>query len=660
MNNDRQHRLEPATINWDPEGQPLANAYQDVYFSRSNGLAETRYVFLEHNHLPTRWHTLPEGARFCIAETGFGTGLNFLATWQAWTENAPAKARLHFISVEKHPLSAKDLGRALALWPELEPQARALLAQYPPPCQGFHQLAFDAGRIQLTLLYGEAAECFAQLDGRVDAWFLDGFAPAKNPAMWSAPLFEQIARLSSDNATFSTFTAAGAVRRGLQAAGFTVEKVPGFGHKREMLRGRRTDAAAAVAHWAQRPAVTPSRHALVIGAGIAGASAAYALARRGLSVTVLDAGNGPASGASGNPQGILYTKLPATPTQESRIHLSGYLFSLRLLKTALGASSPDWSSCGLLQLAGDTAAAQRHEQLIARGHYPDELVRQVSRAQAETLAGVALAQPGLYFPDGGWVHPPALCRALLAHENIQCRYGISVDRLIKQEHGGWALYDAAGEVIEQAPLVVVATAAEARRLAPLDTLPLKPIRGQVSHFNAPPGPALKTVLCGKGYIAPPRGQRYCFGATFDLHSQETAVRAEDHRHNLDRVQELCPDLGAHLAATADDQRRGRVGFRCSSPDYLPLAGAVVDHDAFIDQYAALRRDAKATVEGSPPHLPGLFVSLGHGSKGLTTAPLCGELVAALACGDPLPLEQRLAQALNPARFLFKNLSRRTI
>ena len=250
-----------AQLDW-ISGQPHSTEYDDIYFSVDNGLEETRHVFLAGNRLHERWQQLADngttGAIFTIAETGFGTGLNFLCAWQAWNthfahrnlhvgqganpnaiQNADcATPRLHFISTELHPLTQADLAAALALWPELAPYSSQLVAQYQYIAAGWHGLEFDAGRVTLTLLVGEVASTLPQLRAKVDAWFLDGFSPAKNPAMWQASLYAQMARLSVPDTTFSTFTSAGMVRRGLQEAGFQVTKVHGFGRKREMLSGK--------------------------------------------------------------------------------------------------------------------------------------------------------------------------------------------------------------------------------------------------------------------------------------------------------------------------------------------------------------------------------------------------------------------------------------
>ena len=224
-----------ANIEW-RDGQPYASEFQDVYFSTDNGLLETDYVFLQGNHLAERWLD-SDMQTFNIAETGFGTGLNFLCAANTWLATSPQHATLHFISTEKYPLSLQDLSTALSLWPQLKAVSEPLLAQYESIISGSHTISLYDNRVQLSLLIGDATACFSEVTSQVDAWFLDGFAPAKNPDMWQIELFQQMARLSNKSTTFATFTSAGDVRRGLMNAGFNVSKRTGFGKKREMLVG---------------------------------------------------------------------------------------------------------------------------------------------------------------------------------------------------------------------------------------------------------------------------------------------------------------------------------------------------------------------------------------------------------------------------------------
>ena len=654
-----------ASLDWSSE-IPLSTKFDDIYFSQENGLAETEFVFLKSNGLAEKFTSLRNSC-FTIAETGFGTGLNFLAAIQLWMKTAPEDCLLHYISVEKYPISHDDLIKALAFWPELKELADQLIAQYPQSSPGYHQLSFDEGRVTLTLMLGDAVDCYSQLDAEVDAWFLDGFAPAKNPEMWSPELFQQIGRLSKSGTTFSTFTAAGIVKRGLRAVGFDIKKVPGFGRKREMLTGTYTATPEDFPELPRSPVWfrLPEKHtdkktALVIGAGIAGCSTAYSLAQRGWKVTLIDRNSKIADEGSGNRQGALYAKLPVEPIPASRIHLSGFLFSSRFLKQHHTDNEDIWSPCGLLQIAGSDKEQSKHRKLVESGHYPESLVRFAEQAEASEIAGTEVTNSGLFFPDAGWVTPPLLCNWLVQHSNITVVTNTEVKTLSSPPEQWQAVSD--DDRTFTASIAVVCSAADSIRLEQLSHLPVQKIRGQVSHSESlADGNNLKTVLCSEGYISPARQNHFCFGATFDLKDEGTDIRDSGHRHNLTKIEEMAPELAQGLISYhADKGLGGRVGFRCASPDKLPMIGPAPVYSHFCESYAGLRHDAKAVINTPASHYKGLFINLAHGSKGLITGPISGEIIASMLENEPLPLERELIEKLNPARFIIKNLKRRTI
>lgn len=647
-----------AQLDWDEHGQPLSRSYGDVYFSRANGLEETRHVFLAHNRIIERCQALPAGGRLIIGETGFGTGLNFLCAWQAFAEHAPQDARLHFVSVEKFPLTQADLQRALALWPELAPYAAQLLAQYRAIHPGFQRLLLDGGRVVLTLMVGDVLECLPQLDARVDAWFLDGFAPSKNPEMWTDALFTELARLSAPGATLATFTSAGFVRRGLIAAGFAVVRVKGFGHKREMLAGPfQAQQMQRAVPWFARPALpTGERQAVVIGAGLAGCATAASLAARGWRVTLLERHDDVAREASGNPQGVLYLKLSAHGTALSRLIVAGFGHTRRLLERL--QRGIDWDACGVLQLAFDAKETERQSKLAAA--FPNDLLHALTKDEAEQHAGITLPAGGLFYPDAGWVHPPALCQQLVQHPLIELRPYQEALSLSRQDDR-WRV---AGEnaTLAEAPVLVLACAAEISRLLAAANLPLKRIRGQISRLPASAASsALRTVVCAEGYVAPPRAGEHTLGASFDFHSADLTPSVAEHVGNLELLREISLDLAERLDAQTLDPAtlQGRAAFRCTSPDYLPLVGPLAEQQAFNEAYAVLARDARQIPETPCPWLPGLYINSGHGSRGLITAPLSGELIAAWLENEPLPVPRDVADASHPNRFMLRTLIRRS-
>ncbi len=650
-----------AQIDWDEQGLPRSRVFDDVYFSDLSGLDETRYVFLEQNALGERFAALPAGGRLVIGETGFGTGLNFLCAWQLFEQHAAAGARLHFVSVEKYPLSLADLQRALALWPELKPLADQLLAQYRAIHQGFQRLVLDNGRVTLTLLIGDALALLPQLDAQIDAWFLDGFAPAKNPDMWTAELFAELARLAAPGSTISTFTSTGWVRRLLNAAGFKMKRTPGIGHKWEILRGvflgwpEEAAKPAMAKPWFARPAsLTSERRALVIGAGLAGCATAASLAARGWQVSLLERHAALAQEASGNPQGVLYLKLSAHGTALSQLIVSGFGHTRRLLEHL--HRGLDWDDCGVLQLAFNAKEAERQAQLAAA--FPEDLLHTLDQTQAEIRAGIALQSGGLFYPEGGWVHPPALCQWQAAHPNIQILPHHDVLEL-RRVQGHWQALD--GEtLLAEAPVVVLAGAAEIKRFSYSSELPLKRIRGQITRLpQTSESQALSTVVCAEGYVAPARLGEHTLGASFDFNSDDLTPTAAEHAGNLQMLEEISVDLVARLGANGlqPEALEGRVAFRCTSPDYLPIVGPLADGQAFVDAYSALSKDARQTPDIPCPWLDGFYVNSGHGSRGLITAPLSGELLAAWLDNEPLPVPRAVAEACHPNRFALRRLIR---
>lgn len=669
--------IDHAQLQWDEDGQPVSSAFGDVYFSRANGLEETRHVFLQHNQLNERWQKLNAGEHFTIAETGFGSGLNFLAAWQLWLTAAPTSAQLHFVSVEKFPLTKMDLQRALALWPELSEFTAQLIDAYPVFVgTGFHRLSFMDGRIKLTLIIDDAAAGFAQLlatphpafathCAKVDAWFLDGFAPSKNPQMWSDELFTALRQLSHTGTTAATFSAAAIVKQGLKFAGFTIQKVPGFGRKREMVKAcmeqepnldyqdslqSRSYSPYPVPWTIDAAAAIPAeQHALIIGGGLAGCTSARALAERGWKITLVERHAELAQEASGNPQGVLYAKL--SPKTEAQAE-----FNLHALQFAQQFYRSRWSDigaqCGVLQLAHCESEQQLHAQLRAKFSAADELVQFVDAAQATAIAGVPLSQSALYFPKAGWINPRKLCENLINHPRINLLTDCAA-LTVEQIGDHWQINH---NPELRAPVVIIANAADAKSFAITQHLPIKSIRGQITYLpKTAASSKLKTLICSEGYIGPAANALHCTGATFNLKDETRALRLEDHRTNLENLRTPLPELLAEWKDLAVENLHGRVAFRCTLPDYLPLVGAVADVQTMLEDFAPLRKNARAAIYKTGVYHKGLFINIGHGSRGLAYTPVCAELLAAHINQEVLPLPRELANALNPARFLIRDL-----
>jgi tRNA 5-methylaminomethyl-2-thiouridine biosynthesis bifunctional protein len=601
--------LVPARLAFAPDGTPYSEAYGDVYHSAAGGPAQARHVFLAGNGLPERWR----GRRaFTVLETGFGFGLNFLATWSAWREDPERSERLHFVSLEKHPFSAADLARLHARHPEFAVPAGELRASWPPLVPGVHRLELDRGRVVLTLAFADAAQALRELRLAADAVYLDGFAPAKNPQMWSAAAMKAIARLCAPGASAATWSAAAPVREALAAAGFALEKRPGYATKRDMLAARHAPRGKA----RRLPAPWSERRALVIGAGIAGAAASERLAARGWEVTLIERRREPALETSGNHAGVFHPVATPDDSVLARLTRAGSLYALRRWAALEGAA---WDPCGALQLARDDDEDEAQQRALAALGAGADYARRVTRAEASELAGVALAAGGLWFAPGGWVRPPSLARAQLAHSAAEACLGIEVAALERGD-GGWTARDADGRAIASAPLAVLANAADALRLAPECGVALRRVRGQVSHlpealFRAPRLPLLRG-----GFVLPAVDGIAVAGASYDFDDDDPAPRADGHAGNLERLERIIPGAGRGLDPARLD---GRVGFRAVTRDRLPVAGELA---------------------------PGLYGAFGYGSRGLVWAALAAELIASLIEREPLPLEGALADALAPERF----------
>lgn len=669
--------IDHAQLQWDEDGQPVSSVFGDVYFSRANGLEETRHVFLQHNQLRERWQQLSAGEHFTIAETGFGSGLNFLAAWQLWLAVAPASAQLHFVSVEKFPLSKADLQRALALWPELDELATQLINTYPVFVgRGFHRLGFMDNRIQLTLIIDDAAAGFKQLlatshptfshhCAKIDAWFLDGFAPSKNPQMWSDELFTTLRQLSHERTTAATFSAAGIVKQGLKLAGFTIQKVPGFGRKREMVKACMEQEPALISEdtlhyrsYSPHPVpwtinssakIPTEKHAIIIGGGLAGCTSARALAERGWKITLVERHAELTQEASGNPQGVLYAKL--SPKNEAQAE-----FNLHALQFAQQFYRSRWSkigeACGVLQLAYSEAEQQLHEQLREKFCHADALVQFLSAEQASQIAGVKLHHTALYFPQAGWINPRLLCEILTAHPAIRIITNCDVLSL-KKCGNNWQINH---NPDLYAPVVIIANAQDAKKIPLTEHLPIKSIRGQITYLpSSSLSRELKTLICSEGYIGPAVNGLHYTGATFNLKDASREMRAEDHRTNLHNLYVPLPELANEWDQLEIENLQGRVAFRCTLPDYLPLVGAVPDEQAMLEDFAPLRKNARAAIQKTGTYHQGLFINIGHGSRGLAYTPLCAELLAAHINQEIQSLPRELANALNPARFLIRDL-----
>jgi tRNA 5-methylaminomethyl-2-thiouridine biosynthesis bifunctional protein len=570
--------LEPARLQF-KDGTPYSEAYGDVYHSESGGPAQARFVFMNGNEVERRWDGRE---RFVIFETGFGFGLNFLATWQAW-RGQPGK--LHYVAVEKHPYSLLDLRTLHERYPEFQREAAELHSHWPPLVSGGHRAQLS-GNVVLTLFFADI-KIARDLRLRADAFYLDGFAPGKNPDMWSPALMRSLSRLAAPGATAATWSVAAPVRHALEATGWQVEKRQGFGEKREMLVARHAKPV-------EEP-VRPPRRATVIGAGLAGAAICERLCARGWEVTLHEKHAEPAMEASGNHAGAFHPVATPDDSVFARLTRAGFLYSLSNWKKY---DQLRWDACGALQLSRD--AKEEGSQRKAALGQPAEYLQYVDREAASRHAGVELAAGGLWFPQGGWIQPRSLVQAQLrASRNLTIKYGSEV------------------KSVDPESIAILANSSDATRLHPVPHLRLRRVRGQLTYIPEDRIDAPHVVVLRGGMVLPPVDSLCVVGASFDIDDEDPLPREESHAGNLERLQRILP------AEKISFPLEGRVAFRSVAPDRLPLAGKIGEN---------------------------LYGAFAYGSRGLVWAALAAEIIASELEGEPLPVEGKLADALSPARF----------
>ncbi|KTD50930.1 bifunctional tRNA (5-methylaminomethyl-2-thiouridine)(34)-methyltransferase MnmD/FAD-dependent 5-carboxymethylaminomethyl-2-thiouridine(34) oxidoreductase MnmC [Legionella quateirensis] len=646
---------------------PCSKHFNDVYNSAESGIKQSRYVFVDGNNLINRWSELPQNiySLFNIGETGFGTGLNFLLTLKLWEEYAPNSAHLHYFSCEKHPLQLTDIEDCLTLWPELSIQTNQLLEQYPVLTQGYHYLSFCNGRVKLTLMLGDALECFEQLlvcgDSQlepklrskyINAWYLDGFSPSKNEEMWSYSLFSILAMLSQEDSTFATYTAAGVVKAALSKAGFTIEKKKGFGPKRHMLTGTYKKSQPYRIKHRQTPWHTgipfksSNKSVHIVGGGLAGCFIAHCLANRGWMVTLFEEKTTVGAAASANHQAVLFPKLSAYKSPLTQLMLSSFLYASRVYNDLIKHHPELGCLSGSLLLAYNQKEQHAQQNLKNWLHYYPELGELVDPDKASELSGLNISQSGLFIPHSGWINSPRLCQILVDRKEILLNENTPVDSF-HFDGSSWIVNN------KSADALILCTGNKINSFSELKDLPIKHIRGQMSSIRSTPDSSkLKIPLCGEGHVLPAINGMHYFGASYNLGDFSEHTFTEDDISNLNKLVKISsPDLWSkeiidHWAAV-----------RASTPDYLPAVGPVAKESEFIELFSGLESNSKRWIAQPGPYIPGLFVCAGFGSRGLTTIPLCSEWLSSLINNEISCLPRSLIHAIAPSRFLRKNITR---
>lgn len=679
MNEKKLTKIEPAELYFNQENTPVSGLFDDVYFCNQNGLDESRYVFFEGNNLWQRWQDC-QYSHFIIAETGFGTGLNFLLVaeqFEQFCHHFPqAKLKkLFFISFEKYPLLAQDLAKIHQNYPQFAHLSSHLQRQFIEPIAGCQRFIFE--HCYLDLWFGDVRDNLPQLGdymvGKVDAWFLDGFAPSKNPEMWQDSLYQQMFRFTKQGGTFATFTAASAVRKGLQQAGFEVEKRQGYGKKRECLQGNKkvTQSVndpqynapwylAQPAHFTQQPEIA------IIGGGIASLCTAASLLQRGAKVTLYCKDKTTALNASGNKQGAFYPQLSDDDLHICQFYAQAFIFGQHFYRqlAELGIEfEHQW--CGVA-LCGYNDNAQKKLEKIAKLALPPTIFQLYSAEQLSQLVGLPLACKGAFIATGAWLSPRQLVQNMFAHLQqlgLVIKTDINIVALdqLKQR---WQLTDQQGRQYQHQS-VVLANGHLLTQFSQTKGLPLYPVRGQVSQIPTTAElKQLRSVLCYDGYITPVdfAQQSHCIGASHIRDCSSTDFSDIEQQQNQQKIQQnLNPDGSIKWVEQVDTSGNlARMGVRSSARDRAPLVGNVAD---LVQQYSDyhnlynLRRRRQPVPNAKV--FENLFLIGGLGSRGLTSAPLLGETLASLIFNQPLPLGEDIFHTLSPNRSWIRKLLKGT-
>ena len=653
--------IQHAKIHFNQENTPVSDKFDDVYFSNQDGLAETHYVFLEGNQLWERWVNYQE-AHFVIAETGFGTGLNFFAVTTLFREfrqkhpDSPLK-RLYFISFEKYPLLLDALQQAHLAYPQFSHLAQHLQQHWLNPIQGCYRFHFD--ETTLDLWFGDVAENLPQLgdymNGKIDAWFLDGFAPSKNPDMWNEQLYQQMFRFTKPQGTFATFTVASAVRKGLENAGFNIKKRKGFGKKRECLSGQKTHeklTALSTPWFHSQPANLKEQDIAIIGGGIASLCTAISLVKRGAKITIYCENEQTALNASGNKQGAFYPQLSDNNERNIRFYIHAFAYGHQFLQWAIQQQIEfEHEFCGVALCAYNEKTESKLNK-IADLNLPSDLYQSLNQSELSEKVGLPLPFGGGFIPQGAWLAPRQLVQdafAFLEKQSIQIKTSQKVTALSQTEHG-WQIKTAENETFNH-EVIVLANGHKLTEFEQTRKLPLYPVRGQVSQIPTSANLLkLKTVLCYDGYLTPVDQAKtsHCIGAS---HVRDNATREFsliEQQENQQKIQQNIPEDWTKEVDTSGNI--ARIGVRCSVRDLTPMMGAVPHFSAQQTQYQNLfnLRRRKQTIEQAENY-PNLYLIGALGSRGLTSAPLLGETLASLIYGEPLPMSEDLIHNLMPNR-----------
>ncbi len=579
--------------------EPFSATYKDLYFSKNQAIEEANFVYIQGNNLPSRWEGLKKNEDFNIVELGFGAGINFLTTLREWSKNSKSHNWLNYLSIENNPLSLADFKKIHEKYSELDSFSNKLMDTFPLNCQGCQRIEFLEERVSLTIYFGEVCQSLQDLeqeDFTVDACFHDGFSPNRNLKMWSSEVFKSLANLSHQGSTYSTFSAAKIIKERLIDNNFKVETIKGFGDKRHMLRAEFKCKLT-------KRRMRIKKRVAVVGAGIAGCTSAKILSSRGYEVALFEKDKKIVNAASGNKALVLYPRLSAFNTPYSSFCLHSYLYSIRFYDEI---GSPYWNKTGALFLDFSKDTNKRFKQLLSVRN-DTKLFKPVSPEEASRIAGIKLAKGGLFFPEAGWLDPKGACDLMIQNSNI--RFIGEEVKNIKKTSKFRVIFDGQTDEFDH---VCLCSSHESNNLINLKGISKK--RGQVTYLeNNSSIKNLKVPIFAKGYISPAPEDLKIIGSTYNDRNNKD-ITLEENQENLEKLRLITNKKVIVKGA--------KFGYRATTPDRLPLVGKTKQ----------------------------MYVNIGHGSRGSSSAPISAQFICDLMSGSPPVFGKKISRALNPERF----------
>ena len=681
----------------------FCHTFNDFYFDNTLGYLKNDFTFIQKNQIKQRLQATDK--IFTIAETGFGTGFNFLLTLQAYQEaqqvSSALLAPLHYISVEKYPLSKEQLIESLSIVPQLQSLALTLINCYPDNSSELYKNSLHASffndQVHLTVLFSDVEQALSTLDskkkGVVDAWYLDGFDAIKNSDMWHKGVFTQIERLSKDQATLTSFTTDNVVKKHLKEIGFRLEaKCAENGHNdipqnsnsnNNNLFAVMQSSPITTKGYHLKPRIEKPKHVSIIGGGIASACTAYALTKQGVNVTLYCKDYSLAQGGSSNAIAALFPLLHQQEDDMSVFYQQAFWRAKALYSEIeqQGFSFPhQW--CGLLEVSYKDSLIKRQQAFDKIKAWPKELIHSVTAKHASNLASISLPYGGLFMPHAGWVSPQDLVKQIFNAAKATNRLTIITNTHITkirqvantvtdeitseypqaaavEKNTSWCLSSNQGEL--NANVLVICAGADAIEIEQLKSLPLTATRGQVTSMNSIKKiTKLSTVICHKGYLTPEHQGIHCIGATFQKNETSLETNKVDDLYNLTTLAKCLPELSAEVNWQEKDIVSSKARLRGMSQDHLPLVGAVPNIAQHLEAYPHLAKDKNWKYSKAAPCIDNLYVLLGLGARGFCSAPLAADILTAELCDTPYPMDNKMLFNLSPNRFIVRDIIKRKI